>query len=146
MKKILSLILIADLLCSVAALISCGTSGGEATSTSGAETTSSIASTVTPPSTTVPAKTETTSTPALTETSTSAETTSAQTTEKPIIENPAILPKGKSFKVLAIGNSFSIDAMQYLYGLAKDTGYTDIVLGNLYIGGCTLQTHAHWRS
>ena len=142
MKKILSLILIADLLCSVAALISCGTSGGEATSTSGAETTSSIASTVTPPSTTVPAKTETTSTPASTETSTSAETTSAQTTEKPIIENPAILPKGKSFKVLAIGNSFSIDAMQYLYGLAKDTGYTDIVLGNLYIGGCTLQTHA----
>lgn len=50
MKKILSLILIAALLCSVAALISCGTSGGEATSTSGAETTSSIASTVTPPS------------------------------------------------------------------------------------------------
>lgn len=141
MKKILSLIMIAAVLCSVAALISCGTSVSETTSTSSGTETTPAASTAASQSTTEPAQTETTSTSK--ETSTSAETTSAQTTEKPIIEKPAILPEGKSFKVLAIGNSFSVDAMQYLYGLAKDAGYTDIVLGNLYIGGCTLETHAN---
>ena len=48
----------------------------------------------------------------------------------------------KSIKVLAIGNSFSVDAMEYLYGMLEDVGYEEIVLGNLYIGGCTLETHA----
>ena len=47
-----------------------------------------------------------------------------------------------SIKILAIGNSFSVDAMEYLYGVLKDLGYDEIVLGNLYIGGCTLETHA----
>lgn len=141
MKKILSLILIAAVLCSVAALISCGSGESNITGTSGTKSTSA-SSTATPSSSTTPVQTEPTSTSAPKETSTSAPVTSAQTTEKPIIEKPAILPEGKSFKVLAIGNSFSVDAMQYLYGLAKEAGYTDIVLGNLYIGGCTLQTHA----
>lgn len=44
--------------------------------------------------------------------------------------------------ILAIGNSFSVDAMQYLYGMLKELGYNKIRLGNLYIGGCTLETHA----
>lgn len=47
----------------------------------------------------------------------------------------------KSLKIFAIGNSFSVDAMQWLYGIAKDGGYNNIILGNAYIGGCTLQTH-----
>ena len=47
-----------------------------------------------------------------------------------------------SIKILAIGNSFSVDAMEYLYGMLLDLGYEEIVLGNLYIGGCTLETHA----
>ena len=51
-------------------------------------------------------------------------------------------PEPKSIKVLAIGNSFSVDAMEYLYGMLEDVGYDEIVLGNLYIGGCTLETHA----
>ena len=51
-------------------------------------------------------------------------------------------PEPKSIKVLAIGNSFSVDAMEYLYGMLEDVGYEEIVLGNLYIGGCTLETHA----
>ena len=51
-------------------------------------------------------------------------------------------PDSKSISILAIGNSFSIDAMQYLYGYLQQAGYEDIFLGNLYIGGCTLQTHA----
>jgi hypothetical protein len=44
-------------------------------------------------------------------------------------------------KILAIGNSFSVDAMQHLYQIATDAGFKKIVLGNLYIGGCTLATH-----
>lgn len=48
----------------------------------------------------------------------------------------------KSIKILAIGNSFSADAMEYLHGILKDVGYDYVSLGNLYIGGCTLETHA----
>ena len=60
-------------------------------------------------------------------------------------ENPQEKPvetEDNSIKILAIGNSFSVDAMEYLYGVLKDLGYDEIVLGNLYIGGCTLETHA----
>ena len=52
------------------------------------------------------------------------------------------VPDNTSISILAIGNSFSVDAMEYLYGYLRQAGYTDIFLGNLYIGGCTLQTHA----
>lgn len=48
----------------------------------------------------------------------------------------------KSLKIFAIGNSFSVDAMQWLYGIAKDGGYNNIILGNAYISGCTLQNHS----
>lgn len=59
-------------------------------------------------------------------------------------ENPPVeQEQDKSIKILAIGNSFSVDAMEYLYGILKDVGYEDITLGNLYIGGCTLETHAN---
>ncbi len=47
----------------------------------------------------------------------------------------------KSIKILAIGNSFSTDTMQYLYDILKDGGIEDIVLGNLYYGGCSLDQH-----
>ena len=47
----------------------------------------------------------------------------------------------KSLKILAIGNSFSVDAMEHLAVILKDAGYEEIVLGNLYIGGCSLTTH-----
>jgi hypothetical protein len=46
-----------------------------------------------------------------------------------------------SIKVLAIGNSFSEDAIEnHLYDLAKEKGKT-IILGNLYIGGASLDLH-----
>ena len=48
----------------------------------------------------------------------------------------------KSIKILAIGNSFSQDATEYLYGMLKDVGYEKIVLGHIYYGGCDLKTHA----
>ena len=44
-------------------------------------------------------------------------------------------------KILAIGNSFSQDAVeQYLWQLFDAAGIK-AVIGNLYIGGCTLETH-----
>lgn len=48
----------------------------------------------------------------------------------------------KDVKILAIGNSFSDNAMRYLYPIFAAFGAQNIVLGNLYIGGCTLATHA----
>ena len=44
-------------------------------------------------------------------------------------------------KILAIGNSFSDDAMEYVYQVAKDAGVENITLGNMFIGGCSLATH-----
>lgn len=46
----------------------------------------------------------------------------------------------KTIKVLAIGNSFSNDAMRYLHSIAKGNGI-DIKTVNLYIGGCPLSRH-----
>ena len=44
-------------------------------------------------------------------------------------------------KILAIGNSFSRDAVeQYLYELAEAAG-DSLVIGNAYIGGCSLERH-----
>lgn len=46
-------------------------------------------------------------------------------------------------KILAIGNSFSVDGMEFIYKIAENLGAKDIVLGNLYIGGCSLERHAN---
>ena len=47
----------------------------------------------------------------------------------------------KTIKVLAIGNSFSEDAIeQNLYELGKAAG-DEFIIGNLYIGGCPLKKH-----
>ena len=49
----------------------------------------------------------------------------------------------KSVKLLAIANSFSDDCMEHVYGILKSLGVEDIQLGNLYIGGCSLETHCN---
>jgi hypothetical protein len=52
--------------------------------------------------------------------------------------------KDSIIRILAIGNSFSDDAVEhYLYGLAKAGGYK-VIIGNMYIGGCSLETH--WKN
>lgn len=51
------------------------------------------------------------------------------------------IPATKTLKVLAIGNSFSQDATEYLWDIAKDGGVEKIIIGNLYIGGCALDKH-----
>lgn len=54
--------------------------------------------------------------------------------EKPVPDDGIV-------KILAIGNSFSEDALEsYLYGLANSRGHK-IVIGNLYIGGASLSLH-----
>ena len=44
-------------------------------------------------------------------------------------------------KILCIGNSFSYDANEYFYKLAK-AGGADVEVLNLYIGGCSIERHA----
>ena len=56
------------------------------------------------------------------------------------IQNPKWAEDGE-LKILAIGNSFSDDAMEYVYQVAKDAGVEKIKLGNMFIGGCSLATH-----
>ncbi len=47
----------------------------------------------------------------------------------------------KSFKLLCVGNSFSDNMLSYSYTILKSFGVKNIVLANLYIGGCDLSTH-----
>lgn len=52
------------------------------------------------------------------------------------------IPATKTLRVLAIGNSFSDDAMeQYLWEICEAGGVETLVLANLYIAGCSLDTH-----
>ena len=51
------------------------------------------------------------------------------------------LAQNDTIKILAIGNSFSDDAIEdHLHGLAKTEGLT-IVIGNIYKGGCSIERH-----
>lgn len=79
------------------------------------------------------------------ESTTSHEVTTAAPTDTPKqteAETKAPEPTvPKSLKILAIGNSFSTDSMQYLYQIAKSAGIEEIVLGNLYYAGCSLEQH-----
>ena len=93
-----------------------------------------------PTETTAPAveETEGAATPA----ETTAEATEAATTvEETTAEEIKNTEPPKSLKILAIGNSFSTDSMQYLYEIMKDGGVEEITLGNLYYGGCSLDQH-----
>ena len=46
-----------------------------------------------------------------------------------------------SIKLLAIGNSFSIDALEYFYQILADAGVENIVIANLYRSGCSIDMH-----
>ena len=43
--------------------------------------------------------------------------------------------------ILAIGNSYTVDANHYLYSIAKEQGL-ELDIYTLYIGGCSLEQHA----
>lgn len=64
-----------------------------------------------------------------------------ESSDKKITATCKVKVSKKTIKILAIGNSFSEDAVQnYLYDLAKAEGF-EVIIGNMYIGGCTLETH-----
>ena len=68
-------------------------------------------------------------------------TSIAVTQEKGAPAQPEPVPS--TLKVLAIGNSFSCDAVeQELYGLLAGAGVQNIIIGDMYIGGCPLSKHA----
>ena len=52
-----------------------------------------------------------------------------------------VLGAVKSLKILAIGNSFSNNALEYLPILAKELGIEEIIVGKLYRGSCTVDRH-----
>ena len=48
----------------------------------------------------------------------------------------------RSISILAVGNSFSVDAMtNHLYQVLEAAGYDNIRLGILYVGGCSIDMH-----
>ncbi len=52
------------------------------------------------------------------------------------------LPKNpQSLRILGIGNSFTDDGTEYLPQLLEAAGVKNVVLGRLYIGGCSLERH-----
>lgn len=51
--------------------------------------------------------------------------------------------KDKSISILSIGNSFSADAMTYLWDMLRQVGYDEVYLGYLYIGSCSLEKHSN---
>ena len=73
-----------------------------------------------------------------TESAGSTESSASSTLEEPM-KQPTGIPK--SIKILAIGNSFSVDATEYLWNMLDAAGIEEVVIGNLYIGGCSLDTH-----
>lgn len=68
------------------------------------------------------------------------ETTPVVTTGDPTPPEPS-WNDDNTLQILCIGNSYSSDMMTYVYDIAKDAGVENVVLGNLYVGGCTLEGH-----
>ena len=50
-------------------------------------------------------------------------------------------PASKKLKILAIGNSFSVDATTFLWHILNDAGVEELIVGNAQIGGCSLDKH-----
>ena len=46
-----------------------------------------------------------------------------------------------TLRILGIGNSFTDDGMMYLPELLEAAGIRNVVLGRLYIAGCSLERH-----
>ncbi|MBQ8394870.1 MAG: DUF4886 domain-containing protein [Clostridia bacterium] len=53
---------------------------------------------------------------------------------------PSVDP-GEEISILFIGNSFSDDTEAYMVDILLNLGYTNINIGNLYIGGCSIDMH-----
>lgn len=63
--------------------------------------------------------------------------------EGPVGENTLLKDEGKTLKLLAITSSFGVNTTEYLYDIATAQGCTDVVVGRLYFGACTLKRHVN---
>lgn len=61
--------------------------------------------------------------------------------QSPEFKNYPLPSNPDTLRILAIGNSFSDDATQWLPDLLEAAGIHNVILGRLYIGGCTLERH-----
>ncbi len=150
MKKTLTVLLAALMLL---ALTACGgaetpaTNDGTTTTTTTEGTTTTTTEALADDTTTTETTTTTEAETTTTTEGTTTEATKATTTQAPVVTTTTTAPKNpgnvpKSIKILAIGNSFSVDAMRHhLYPMLKEAGCTDIRLGILYIGGASIDTH-----
>ena len=48
--------------------------------------------------------------------------------------------------ILAIGNSFSMDAMEYVADIALSIGVKEVHIGNMFVAGCNLENHVNFAS
>lgn len=119
--RLISILLVAVMLCGL--MTSCAGGGKQEDTGTGA-----------PAGTTAPVQSGEPTAEQTTE-ETSPEPTTAEETAAPVTEIP------KSLKILAIGNSFSTDSMEYLWNVLRDAGVETVVLGNLYYGGCAMSQH-----
>jgi hypothetical protein len=74
-------------------------------------------------------------------TSESTETTGAA---EPTRDPNTPLCDGKTLKILAITSSFGLNTTQLLYDVAMAEGATEVIVGRLYVSGCTLQMHTDY--
>ena len=71
-------------------------------------------------------------------------TASQEPTDPTEKANP--LFEGNTLKILAIGNSFSNDTTEYLYDVLQAEGITNIIIGRLFYGGCSLERHVNYAT
>ena len=124
-------------------LASCGTGGGDDSDTTTPGTSATVGTTTVPSGDTPAPDTSASDTSAsdTLESDTLSPDTSAGTSVKDTTSGDTPATPPRSLRILAIGNSFSTDCMQYLYDILKSGGVEEIVLGNLYYGGCSLAQH-----
>ena len=72
-------------------------------------------------------------------------TVTANNTNHKVNYNVILYP-AESLKVLMIGNSFADDTINYAYEIAKSAGIPveNILIADIYIGGCSISTH--WKN
>lgn len=62
-------------------------------------------------------------------------------TTEPTRDPNTPLCDGKTLKILAITSSFGLNTTQLLYDVAMAEGATEVIVGRLYISGCSLEMH-----
>ena len=48
---------------------------------------------------------------------------------------------GKTLKLLAVTSSFGLNTTEILYHIAKAEGVENVIIGRLYVSGCSLKMH-----